>query len=124
MNYDFPTVEYRARCTRVVDGDTADLLIDLGFHDMRRERFRLLGIDTPELRSGDEATRIRAEAARAQLTSWLMENMDEWPLRIQAKRDPDSFGRWLAKIWVHVGDQEICVNNEMLRLNLAVEYTR
>ena len=39
---------YQATCTRVVDGDTIDADIDLGFRMLRRERLRLLGIDTPE----------------------------------------------------------------------------
>jgi micrococcal nuclease len=44
--------EYRAKCVNVVDGDTVDLEIDLGFKTKVVERFRLYGIDTPEIRKG------------------------------------------------------------------------
>ena len=54
---------YAARLVRVVDGDTVDLDIDLGFHITVRERFRLAGIDTPELR--DRNTELRAAAYEA-----------------------------------------------------------
>ncbi|GAG20500.1 unnamed protein product, partial [marine sediment metagenome] len=43
---------YRAKLDRVVDGDTVDLFVDLGFNICIKDRFRLLGIDTPELRGG------------------------------------------------------------------------
>ena len=46
-------MQFQARVKRVVDGDTLDLDIDLGFHITLRERVRLMGIDTPETRTRD-----------------------------------------------------------------------
>ena len=44
-----PNYRYRAKLDRVVDGDTMDVVIDLGFYVELRERVRLAGIDTPEI---------------------------------------------------------------------------
>ena len=43
--------EYNAKCVRVVDGDTADFLVDLGFDTWKKVRVRFAGINTPETRS-------------------------------------------------------------------------
>ncbi len=45
--------EYRARLVRVVDGDTLDLTLDLGFGIIRTDRFRLFGLNAPELSTGE-----------------------------------------------------------------------
>jgi len=118
--------EYRAQCLNVVDGDTVDLLVDLGFHDYRKERFRVLGVDTPELRAKEAAVRERAQAARAQVIEWLkpaVANLAVWPLRIRTERDPDSFGRYLAAVWF-VGDTgtERELGAALVTAGLAVPY--
>ena len=55
--------EYRAKCVNVVDGDTFDFDVDLGFHITFRIRVRLKGIDTPEKNSKNKAEREHAKAA-------------------------------------------------------------
>ena len=66
--------EYRAKINRVVDGDTVDVDIDLGFgvwlHD---ERVRIMGIDTPESRTSDEEEKVFGLAAKARLKELLGE---------------------------------------------------
>lgn len=105
---------YKASLMRVVDGDTCDLAVDVGFHMTATLRFRLLGIDTPEVRG---TTKEAGLAAKAALEGLLAKG----PLLIRTEKG-DSFGRWLADISVGVGDATFDVATEMLRLGHAVPY--
>tara|TARA_Y100001949_G_C15845090_1_gene268026 strand:+ start:119 stop:547 length:429 start_codon:yes stop_codon:yes gene_type:complete len=67
--------EYRATILRVVDGDTVDVDIDLGFGIWQRsERVRIMGIDTPESRTSDEEEKVFGKAAKKRLTELLQEH--------------------------------------------------
>jgi micrococcal nuclease len=113
---------YRAQCIGVVDGDTADLVVDLGFHLHKRERFRLLRVDTPELNSKDPTERGQALAARQYLAEKLSPgpfDAKRWPLIIATEKS-DSFGRWLCEVFV----DGFNVNDELLASGLAREYRR
>ena len=60
---------YRARLVRVVDGDTIDVDIDLGFDIwLKKQRIRLAGIDTPEYRTRNKAEKALGLAAKSRLT--------------------------------------------------------
>ena len=64
--------EYKVNILKVVDGDTVDVDIDLGFGVwLRKERVRLAGIDTPESRTSDKIEKVFGEAAKARLNSLL-----------------------------------------------------
>ena len=64
--------EYRCEITRVVDGDTVDVDIDLGFGVwLRDERVRLVGVDTPESRTRDKVEKLFGKAASAFVASHL-----------------------------------------------------
>lgn len=89
------TYEYNARCIRVVDGDTVDLEVDLGFHLKATLRFRIIGVDCPETNSKDPAERARATAATEFTTHWLFNAGTVQVFTYKA----DSFGRWLATIF-------------------------
>jgi micrococcal nuclease len=86
---------YKAELIRVVDGDTVDLIIDLGFDTFRRERFRLYGIDAPEIRT--EA----GKAARAWLEDALMplEAIYVQTVQLSTKAKRDKYGRFLAVLY-------------------------
>lgn len=96
--------EYRATSVNVVDGDTIDVVIDLGFGlDGLLVRMRLFGIDTPE-KTG--ATKAAGNAATEFTKKWLLANADQdghvlvVTVRDHSGRDKhDSFGRYLALIW-------------------------
>lgn len=119
---------YRARTVRVIDGDTIDVLVDHGFHALAVERFRLLGVDTPEVRG---ETREAGEAARGYTISWLGVAAHEmptelrstltgdWPLVIETSKS-DSFGRWLAMVWR--ASDGACLNDDLLAAGMAVPY--
>jgi micrococcal nuclease len=86
---------YKASLVRVVDGDTVDLIIDLGFDTSRHERFRLYGIDAPELRT---------EAGKA-AKKWLwdalqpLETIYVQTLQHKTKAKRDKYGRFLAVLY-------------------------
>ena len=66
--------EYKVKINRVVDGDTVDVYIDLGFGVwMHDERVRIMGIDTPESRTSDKVEKIFGKAAKARLQELLGE---------------------------------------------------
>ena len=112
---------YRARAVRVVDGDTCDLIVDLGFRMTTIQRFRLLGVDTPELHSTDVKERERAVAATQALTSMLSSGAGDWPLLVRTQKS-DSFGRWLAEIWVEATGTNI--NTSLLLQGYAVPFKK
>lgn len=86
----------RAHLVRVVDGDTVDLEVDLGFHLVTRTRFRLLGIDAPEVKG---ATKAAGDAA----TAWLREALDGRELAVESVKT-GKFGRWLATLYARQDD--------------------
>lgn len=79
---------------RVIDGDTLDVIIDVGFRFTTRQRLRLLELDTPE--RGEPLWREATEQLRALVT--------DQPLAVTTVKQ-DSFGRWLAH--VEVNDQDV-----------------
>jgi micrococcal nuclease len=131
-SYSYPTTSLRAQPLKVVDGDTADLFVDLGFRAYRVDRFRFLDIDTPELNDEDEENRTKAKEAKEVVQSLLgcsekttKVDLAHWPLRIETAKNPDGFGRWLARIYFTTrGDIEVSVNAELLAAGLAVPYEK
>jgi micrococcal nuclease len=91
---------YKASLIRVVDGDTVDLIIDLGFDTSRHERFRLYGIDAPELRTA------AGKAAKAWLWEALqpLEAIYVQTLQHKTKAKRDKYGRFLAVLYSDLGD--------------------
>jgi endonuclease YncB( thermonuclease family) len=86
---------YKAELIRVVDGDTVDLIIDLGFDTSRKERFRLYGIDAPELRfEAGKAAKAWLEDALTPLEAIYIQTIQ---LSTKAKRD--KYGRFLAVLY-------------------------
>ena len=82
---------------RVVDGDTVDIDIDLGFGVwMRKQRIRMYGIDTPESRTSDKVEKKYGLAAKDFLVKWT--NAGELTLRT-FKDDRGKFGRILGELW-------------------------
>ena len=81
---------------RVVDGDTLDLLIDLGFDLTLKQRVRLLYVDTPELRSRDLEEKVAARAAKV----FVEEVVKDSDITVNTTK-ADSFGRYLAEIFVN-----------------------
>ena len=109
---------------RVVDGDTLIVEIDLGFRTHKQDSIRLIGVDTPELRSRDAAERERAQAAKTYVTEWWSEHArhasltDPFPFEMRSEKD-DSFGRWLGQLQCRQGH---CLNFDLLDTGHATVY--
>ena len=109
--------EYKCKVTRVVDGDTIDALIDLGFDVKYNSRVRLYGIDTPESRTRDKDEKVRGKLASA----FLKEAVDNGKIVVLRTKLSDSrgkFGRVLASVIV----DEVDINQAMIENHLAVAY--
>jgi len=83
---------YKAKLNRCVDGDTADLEIDLGFHLTAKVRCRLLGVDTPERGKTDY------KKATAMLYNLIMSQSDEEGFFVVRTGNTGKYGRWLVDI--------------------------
>ena len=109
--------EYKCEVTRVVDGDTIDCVLDLGFSILHKCRVRLYGIDTPESR-----TRNLDEKARGKLASKFLEDSinkgKQVILRSELKDSKGKYGRVLGSIVV----DDLDINQAMVAQNLAVKY--
>lgn len=100
---------------KVVDGDTVDILFDLGFNVFHKERARLTGVDTPESNSKNDQERILASEAKEFLAIWLINQNN---LKIRTTKD-DKYGRILGEIY---GDNNICINKLLIEKGYAWEY--
>jgi len=84
---------YRAELDRVIDGDTVDLEIDLGFKIKHRVRVRLKDVDTPELRGAEKEEGKRYKQA---VIDWFMRHGDKCYLKTEKT---GKYGRWIGTIW-------------------------
>jgi len=109
--------EYKCKVTRVVDGDTVDALIDLGFDIKYSSRVRLYGIDTPESRTRDKDEKARGKMASAYLKE-AVDNGDTVVLRTKLSDSRGKFGRVLASVVV----DDVDINEAMIENHLAVAY--
>ena len=92
-----PAYEYRATVRRVVDGDTLDLDIDLGFECRLVTRARLVGINTPEVVG---ATKAAGLAAVAFVHQWLALSAEpEVLVRSYKAKQREKYGRWLVEVF-------------------------
>ena len=113
--------EYRVKIRRVVDGDTVDVDIDLGFGVwMRKQRIRLVGIDTPESRTRDKVEKVFGLAAK----DYLQSHLGESSIMRTHKDGKGKFGRILGEFIVYdsVSDSHMSVNQMLVRDHHAVAY--
>lgn len=111
-----PAYLYRAEVVRVVDGDTVDVDIDLGFYIwIRKQRVRLLDIDAPEVKGNSKVAGLAASEFLKNLVDGKTVIIRTAKGKDGADRD-DSFGRWLGTIYLDGLD----VNQELMRAGHAV----
>jgi micrococcal nuclease len=112
---------YRAIVRRVVDGDTIDVDIDLGFDTwMMDQRVRLNGVDTPEVRTKDLLEKDAGLLAKAKVEE-LLPVGTECVIKTEY-RDKDKFGRILATFCFPVDGEEVDLNQFLIENNYAVSY--
>jgi micrococcal nuclease len=112
--------EYKITLDRVVDGDTIDAYIDLGFDIKTKKRIRFVGINTPECRTRDKEEKQKGLAAKARLIE-VLENAKEIHLD---SHGVGKFGRVLGQLYVD-NDQSVSmvnVNDLLINEGHAVEY--
>ena len=100
---------------RVVDGDTIDVTIDLGFDLYKKERVRVAGIDTPEKRTRD----LEEKALGIDATNYLKNKLEdtiagdeELTIRTELKGGMGKYGRLLG--WLYIGEDTVSVNEIMI----------
>ena len=107
--------EYKIKeVVKVVDGDTVDLNIDLGFNLTKKERVRLAGIDTPESRTRDLKEKELGIEAKEYLERRLSDGEN---LKVKTEKD-GKYGRMLG--WIYISETNI--NKEMVQRGYAWEY--
>jgi micrococcal nuclease len=108
--------EYKCHVSRIIDGDSIEASIDLGFGIMFNSKVRLYGIDTPESRTRDEDEKVRGLLAKQYLESKINSAKQ---VIIQTEKDAKGkFGRVLGRLFA----DEININQSMIDNHLAVEY--
>ena len=108
---------------RVVDGDTIDVTIDLGFELYKKERVRVAGIDTPEKRTRD----LEEKALGIDATNYLKKKLedtiagdDELTIRTELKGGMGKYGRLLG--WLYIGKDVVSINEQMIAEGYAWSY--
>jgi micrococcal nuclease len=117
---------YNFRVTKidkVLDGDTIDVTIDLGFDLYKKERVRIAGVDTPEKRTRN----LEEKALGIDATNWLKEKLDttiagddELTIRTELVGGVGKYGRLLG--WLYIGDSVLSLNEQMITEGYAWEY--
>ena len=110
--------EYRCEIVKVVDGDTVDVDIDLGFGVwLHKERIRMLGIDTPESRTRDQIEKKFGLLAKNFLQKMLHDNN----IILKTSKDKEGkFGRILGELWIE--NDKISINEHLVNNHHAVRY--
>ena len=103
----------------VVDGDTIDVVIDLGFDILFASRVRLAGIDTPESRTTDKAEKTLGLEAKEYLKKQL-KDAKSVVIRTEKMNSSEKYGRILG--WVYVNGESESVNNKMINDGYAWGY--
>jgi len=108
---------------KVLDGDTIDVTIDLGFDLYKKERVRIAGVDTPEKRTRN----LEEKALGIDATNWLKKELedvlagdDELIVRTELHGGVGKYGRLLG--WLYVGDEELSLNEQMITQGYAHAY--
>ena len=112
--------EYKCNLVKVVDGDTVDVDIDLGFGVwLRKQRIRLYGIDTPESRTRDKVEKVYGLAAK----DFLSKMLSTGEMSIKTHKDAKGkFGRILGELFMKTSIGELSVNQSLVENSHAVRY--
>ena len=109
--------EYNCTVERVVDGDTIDVVLDLGFDILHKCRVRLYGIDTPESRTRNLDEKARGKMAGSFLEE-AIEDGEKVVIQTKLKDSKGKYGRVLGDVVV----DDININQLMVKCHLAVAY--
>ena len=117
--YNFRVTEIK----KVLDGDTIDVIIDLGFDLAKTERVRIAGVDTPEKRTRN----LEEKALGIDATEWLKDKLesaidgdDDLVIRTELVGGVGKYGRLLG--WLYIGDSDLSLNEQMITEGYAWPY--
>ena len=117
--YNFRVTEIK----KVLDGDTIDVIIDLGFDLAKTERVRIAGVDTPEKRTRN----LEEKALGIDATEWLKDKLegaidgdDDLIIRTELVGGVGKYGRLLG--WLYIGDSDLSLNEQMITEGYAWAY--
>ena len=107
---------YKVKSARVIDGDSAQVVVDLGFHIDMTLRVRFAGLNTPELNSTILEERQNAQLAKAETVAWFEANKGQI---ILYSKSVDKYGRYVGRFenW-----NKESINDILLEKKLAVKY--
>ena len=108
---------------RVLDGDTIDVTIDLGFDLFKKERVRIAGVDTPEKRTRD----LEEKALGIDATNWMKKHLEdtingdeELTIRTELVGGTGKYGRLLG--WLYINEDTVSLNEQMITEGYAHAY--
>lgn len=114
---------YGAQVLKVIDGDTVDLLVDVGFNIHHKIRVRLYGVNTPESRTRDLKEKELGLQAKSFTSDWL--DRHKWVFINTIPDKNDKYGRILAKIYSSEDTENpatACLNTDIVQAGFAREY--
>lgn len=111
MNIKNQLYTFKATCTNVVDGDTLDIDLDLGFETFAKRRVRLLNVDTPE----------RGQENYKEATDFTKACVEGKKIYVQTYKS-DVFGRYLANVWYEDGQRSL--NDDLRDAELLKENSK
>ena len=104
--------KYKAKVIKVVDGDTIDCNVDLGFHMTAKIRFRLAKINTPEVRGIEKKEGLAAK-------EWLINFLEQIDYNIIVKtKKTGKYGRWIGHLYVNEDDVD-SISDELVKAGHA-----
>ena len=118
MTDKFNVYLYNAEVKKIIDGDTFDIIIDLGFDTLRKGRVRLYGVNTPESRTTNLEEKKMGLAAKEFTDQWITAAGHK--IKIETIIDKnEKYGRILARVWNETGES---LNEAIVKSGLAREY--
>ena len=110
---------YVKEVTSVVDGDTIDIIIDLGFDVLISSRMRLAGIDAPESRTSDKVEKALGLEAKEYLKK-SFKNAKDIVIKTEKIDSTEKYGRILG--WVYINGDSVSINDHMVNNGYAWKY--
>jgi len=110
---------YVKKVENIVDGDTIDVLIDLGFDILFASRVRLAGIDTPESRTKDLKEKALGLESKEYLKK-IFKDAKSVVIKTEKMNSSEKYGRILG--WIYVNDDTVSVNDHMINDGYAWGY--
>lgn len=102
----------------LVDGDTVRIFVDRDYYDYTYRKYRLHGLDAPEIYGVEKGT--DEWEAGMEATNWLSDKVENEEVILKSYPHPGKFGRWLCKIWLP--NEDVSINKQLIQNKLAVPY--